>query len=224
MRTTEYAPGRLADLFGEPEQSTMLLWHGKQADARATVRLLAETLASHGFGIVTPDWNSDADDGGRADLLRSARFARDRMKKPDSLVLVGWSLGAVAAAGLTLYANRLGVGFAHTVCLAGAFTAEDPISGRNLDAVQPASTDRAPFTLLHGLDDDVVPVAASRDFAATLKQWEWPVDVVELDADQGSIAGAVYEPAADRYSVADDPETAATVADVAARIAAACEK
>jgi len=43
-----------------------------------------------------------ADDGGRADLLDSVHFARERVDHPDSLVLVGWSMGGLAAAGLTV--------------------------------------------------------------------------------------------------------------------------
>jgi hypothetical protein len=45
--------------------------------------------------------------------------------------------------------------------------------------------------------------------------------MVELDADHASIAGATYDPAAGRYSAADDSATLAVAADVAARIAAA---
>jgi dienelactone hydrolase len=221
METVEYAPGRFADVLGEPSWQTVLLWHGQQPDARATVRPLAERLAGHGLGVVVPDWNSHADDGGRADLLRSVQFARDRVDDPDGLVLVGWSMGGVAAAGLTIQAPGLGVDFAHTVCLAGAFMVTDPIFDR-LPATQlDRGARRRPFTLLHGLADDVIPVAATRDFASALRRNEWPVEVVELPADHGSIAGASYDTVAHRYSAADDPETLAVAADVAAHIAAA---
>jgi len=215
METVAYAPGRLADVFGGPARQTILLWHGQQTDARATVRQLAELLAGHGWGVVVPDWNSHADDAGRADLLRSVRFARKRVDDPDSLMLVGWSMGGVAAAGLTIQAHRLGVGFAHTVCLAGAFMVTDPIFGR-VPATQlnPGAQPR-PFTLLHGLSDDVIPVAVTRDFASALRQNGWPVEVVELPADHGSIAGASYDTVADCYAAADDPETLAVAADVA---------
>ncbi|MGZ6780413.1 MAG: esterase, partial [Mycobacterium sp.] len=64
-------------------------------------------------------------------------------------------------------------------------------------------------------------VSGSRHFATALEQHGWPVQVVELDADHGSIAGARYDHAADRYSAADDAKTRAVVVDVAARIAAA---
>jgi dienelactone hydrolase len=220
METVEYAPGRLVDLFGDSVQTTVLMWHGQQTNARAAMRPLADLIARHGLRVVVPDWNSHAEDGGRSDLLESLQFARDCAGDPNRLMLVGWSLGAVAAAALTINARDLGLRVAHTVCLAGAFMVPDPIFGEDLDPAL-AGSDRPPFTLLHGVDDDVVPVAASRTFAALLAQHQWPVEVVELAADHGSIAGATYDPTADRYSAAQDPRTLAVAADVAARIATA---
>jgi hypothetical protein len=90
------------------------------------------------------------------------------------------------------------------------------LSGNTLPTELPGG-DRPPFTLLHGTADDVVPVDISRAFAATLVRADWPVELVELDADHGNIAGAVYDPEGDRYLAADDPETVAV--DVARRIA-----
>lgn len=220
METVEYAAGRLVDLFGHPRQQTVLLWHGKQSDARAAVRPLAELVAGHGLSVVAPDWDSHADDGGRADLLRSLQFAQERVENPYGIVLVGWSLGGAAAAGLTLHARRHHIRVAQTVCLAGAFMAPDPLSGQNL--TPPPGPDHSPFLLLHGLADDVVPVTASRAFAAALTQNQWPVELVELEADHGSIAGARYDPVADRYSAANDPMTLDVAGEVAGRIAAVC--
>jgi dipeptidyl aminopeptidase/acylaminoacyl peptidase len=224
METQEYAPSRLADLYGDVSQPTVLLWHGMQTDARAAVRPLAEALAERRLHVVVPDWNSHAADGGRADLLNSVDFSRQLNSTAAGPVLVGWSMGGVAAAGLTLHAKDFGVSPAHTVCLGGAFMARDPISGGHvhaaLDALASAHVG-GPFTLLHGVRDDVVPLSASREFAASLERVGWPVDVVELDTDHGAIAGARYDAAADRYDPADDAQTHAVVADVANRIAAA---
>lgn len=220
MQTVEYAPGRLVDLVGEPAPRTVLLWHGQQRDARTAVRPLAELVAGHGLAVVAPDWNSHADDGGRDDLLRSVDFAREHAEDPAKLVLVGWSLGGAAAAGLTTKASQYGLEFVHTVCLAGAFMAPDPISGQLPTAGLHDAAHRTPFTLLHGVADDAVPLAWSREFAAALEQNGWPVELVELGADHGSIAGAKYDPVADRYSAADDRTTLSIAADVAARIAA----
>ena len=220
METVEYSPGRLADVFGDPTQPTVLIWHGMQTDARTAVRPLAELVAGHGLAVVVPDWNSQADDRGRDDLLQSVGFARQRVAPTDGFVLAGWSMGGVAAAGLTIHSRRLDIHLRHTICLAGAFMAADPITGREPAIDLASSGERSPFTLLHGTADDVVPISASRDFAAELEQHGWPVEVVELNADHASIAGATYDAVAGRYSAAGDPVTLAVAADVAARIAA----
>lgn len=216
VETVEYAPGRLVDVFGDPLQPTVLIWHGMQTDAGGAVRPLAGLLAGHGVAVVAPDWNSHTDDGGRADLLRSLDFTRNRA---DAIALVGWSLGGAAAAGLTIDPGRFGVALTHTVCLAGAFMAPDPISGRPVTDGLPADHVGTPFTLLHGLHDDVVPVTASRDFAASLNTIGWPVELVELAADHGSIAGAGYDPVADRYGPGHTERALSTAREVAARIA-----
>ncbi|MGE2729540.1 esterase [Mycolicibacterium vaccae] len=221
MDTVEYAPQRSADLFGDPANPTILVWHGTQTDARATVGPLCELLATRGFGVVAPDWDSHADDGGRADLLRSAEFASSWSTGPRPPAVVGWSLGAVAAAGLTLRAADYGVAVAHTVCLAGAFMVPDPISGEPMSALLAGAPVGGGFTLLHGVDDDVVPVDASRSFAADLRAAGWPVQVVELPTDHGAIAGARYDAAADRYFPATDEHTHVVATDVADHIAAA---
>lgn len=220
MDTFEYAPGRLMDFFGDLGRPTVLLWHGRQTDARTAVRPLAAMIAGHGLAVAVPDWNSHADDGGRADLLRSLDAARTRAPEPDDLVLVGWSMGGAAAAGLAPHAAEYGVGFAHVVCLAGAFVIADPITGRQPGAELPTGANSPPFTLLHGVFDTVVPAEVSRQFATALDRADWPVELVELAADHGSIAGAVYGPVADRYSAAQDDDTLAVAAEVAARIAA----
>lgn len=217
VQTVDYAPGRLADVFGDPAQPTILLWHGMQSNARAAVRPLAAMLSGYGAAVVVPDWDSHAHDGGRTDLLRSVDFTRERAS--GAIVLAGWSLGGAAAAGLTLDAQRHNVKLAHTVCLAGAFMADDPISGRPLTELLSAARVGAPFTLLHGLADDVVPISASRRFAAALENVSWPVDLVGLAADHGTIAGAEYDAAADRYVPGDGDEARLVAGEVAARIA-----
>ncbi len=220
METVEYAPGRLADVYGGSSGPTVLLWHGLQTDARAAVGPLSGLLAGRGANVVAPDWNSHADDGGRADLLASVDLARTCAGADDGIVLVGWSLGGAAAAGLTLAAARFEVALAHTICLAGAFVAADPISGRRVSDELSPGPGGSPFTLLHGGHDEMVPVTAGRDFAARLLRAGWPVDLVELDADHGSIAGARYDRAADRFEAATGGRTLEVAGEVAARIAA----
>jgi dienelactone hydrolase len=219
MQTVEYAAGRMADVFGEPSQPTVLLWHGQQADARSSVRSLAELIAGHGLGVVAPDWDSYAADGGRADLLGSVDFTRERVDDPDGVVLAGWSMGGLAAAALTIQAEQLGLAFAHTVALAGAFMIPDPIF-KELPATQLRhAAHSTPFTLLSGVADRVIPISVAHDFAAALRHADWPVRVVQLPADHGSIAGAAYDPVAGRYHCATDERSLAVAADVAAHIA-----
>lgn len=191
-----------------------------QPDARAAVGPLAALLAGHGATVVAPDWNSRAPDGGRGELLRSVEFARSCAGGDHRIVLVGWSLGGAAAAGLTLAAARLDVLLAHTVCLAGAVMVADPISGHR--ATDQLSADRAgtPFTLLHGVHDDVVPLAASREFAARLREVGWPVELHELGADHGTIAGAAYDRVAERFGPATDESALRVAEEVAGKIAA----
>jgi dienelactone hydrolase len=220
VQTVEYAPGRQADLFGADGEPTVLIWHGMQTDSRSAVRALAEAVAAHGVAVVAADWDAHAEDAGRADLLRSVRFAQQRATTPDELVLVGWSMGGLAAAGLTLRAAEFDLRMRHTVCLAGAFMAPDPFTGDALPTSLPRDGHRAPFLLLHGTRDDVVPVAASREFASALRRDDWTVAIVELDTDHAAIAGATYDAAADRYQAAEDAAALAVAADVAARIAA----
>ncbi|TFV59346.1 alpha/beta fold hydrolase [Mycobacterium sp. PS03-16] len=218
MTTCEYAPGRSADRYGEPDHPTVLLWHGMQTDSRAAVGPLAERLAARGFAVVAADWDSHADDLGRADLLASARFAAGQPGAADGLIVVGWSMGGAAAIGLTLAAAQHGVRVARAVCLGGAFTAPDPFAGGRL-IVAPPSGDRTPITLVHGASDDVVPPRVSRDFAATLGGAGWAVQYLEIAADHGNIVGARFDAAADRYEPADDADSLAVADSVAALIA-----
>lgn len=220
VQTVEYASGRFADVYGDATQPRVLLWHGMQPDARAVLRPLAGMLAGRGVAVVVPDWNSHAHDGGRADLLRSVDFVRQRASDTGGIVLVGWSLGGAAAAGLALDAERFKIVVAQTVCLAGAFMVPEPISGRTLTEALAVDRLGAPFTLLHGLADDAVPLTASKAFADGLERVGWPVDLVNLEADHGSIAGAEYDPRTDRYQPAKGGAAQEVGGDVSARIAA----
>lgn len=215
MHTVEYSPGRSADIFGDPAQPTVLMWHGAQTDSRTAMRPLAERVHAHGPAVVLADWDSHALDRGRADLLASAAHARERAGDAP-LVVVGWSMGGLAAAGLAIHGREFAV--AHAVCLAGAFMVADPFSGAPLPGS--LNGDAVAFTLLHGAHDEVVPAAVSRKFAETLSRNGWPVSCAVLEADHGSIAGATYDAAADRYSAATDEASLSVAADVAARIAA----
>ena len=135
--------------------------------------------------------------------------------------LGGMVAGGAAAAGLTIHAARFDIVLTHTVCLAGAFTLREPISGGRATDDLSAHGGRSPFTLLHGVADDVIPVEVSRTFASRLQDIGWPIRVIELPADHGSIAAADYDPAASRYWPTQDPEKRVVAAVVASHIAIA---
>jgi len=107
-----------------PPPSTILIWPDGTHDP-ALPELPGE--------VIVAAWHPDAADGGRTQLLQSLRRARDRVAEqggdPDSLALVGFGRGAVAAAGLTRYAKRLGIGLGHVVCVAANWDEPDPFSG-----------------------------------------------------------------------------------------------
>jgi len=183
----EYAPGRRADVTGDGP--TVLLWHGRGPDERDALRPLAEAIAAHGRRTVVPDWDSTADDAGRADLLTSLRFARETADHdPGLLTLVGWSLGGIAAASLTLNQRRLGLVIARTVCVAAApFPRIDPISGAMLGPATPPVQRTTTVAFVHGLRDELTPTDEVR---RTHEQWHdsgWPVTLDELDADHFTI-------------------------------------
>ncbi|MBC7633870.1 hypothetical protein, partial [Aeromicrobium sp.] len=77
MITLEHAPGRPSDIHGDTHDPVVLLWHGMEPDQRGLLAPLAQTLVDAGWSVVVPDWDSSAADGGRADLLGSARLARE---------------------------------------------------------------------------------------------------------------------------------------------------
>lgn len=216
MQTTEYAPGRLVDMFGEATSPAVLLWHGTQTDARTTLTPFATMISDRGFFVIVPDWDSHADDNGRHDLLQSLRHATDSVGPRDEFALIGWSLGGTAAAGVALHTTHFDAPVSHVLCLAGAFGARSPLTGDHLPADDLPVADRVPLTLLHGVADDVVPISASESFAA--EHGSWPVRLIFLDADHGSIAGATYDPVADRYCAAEDLDTLAVAAGVADQV------
>jgi predicted esterase len=224
VETLEYAPGRLVDVHAGSGAGHVLVWHGRGPNERGVLATLAGLVATRGPTVVVPDWSSESEDGGRADLLRSLRFTRETVEAgggdPGALVLVGWSLGGAAAAGLTINARRLGVGVARTVTLAGGFVAPDPISGETLTGSLPTIDHPSPFTLIHGIADDVAPVSMSRAFAQALELAQWPVELVELPTDHAGIVGTTFDDAREHCLPATDEKTIAVAAEVADRIAA----
>ena len=187
----EYAPGRLIDIYGPAAATTVLLWHGSGPNERDVLAPLATAVAERGVRVLVPDWDSTRPDGGRADLLRSVKFAREGGADSDScLVVAGWSLGGTAAASLAINARKLGLGSVPAVSLAGAFRTTDPLSGQPFASLEPSNRKPGSIRLLHGINDEVVGIAGSRTFADVLRSAGWEADLTELDTDHAGIVGA----------------------------------
>lgn len=207
MISEEYAPGRLVDVHGEGTDGIVLMWHGRGPDERGALAPLAATTAAEGVRVVVPDWSSLAQDGGRADLLTSFRYARElavtQGLDPARLVIVGWSLGGTAAVSLAVHAKRLGLPPARIVLLAPGDgpRAVDPISGSALPDPFPPGANQLPVDILHGERDDISHAALVTGLAQRLAAAGWSIDLVEL--------------AADHVSILADPEVAATIVSAA---------
>lgn len=113
----------------EEARPVLLVWHDRDQSADDAAGLVGELDAT----VVSPTWDPADDDGGRAQLLISVREARELIESrgddPNELGLIGFGLGAVAAAGLALHAKRLGIGLGPTWCVAPRWDEPDPISG-----------------------------------------------------------------------------------------------
>lgn len=202
--TAEYAPGRLVDSYGQPSSTTVLIWHGRGPNERGVLETLATAVAALGVRVLVPDWDSSAEDGGRADLLRSARFAREA-DPTARLVVVGWSLGGTAAASLALNARRLGLGSVPVVCLAGAFHTTDPLSGQPFETITVSSRQTGSIRLVHGTVDDITPIEVTRDFVDTLIEAGWDSSLTELATDHAGIVGTEFTDDRERCIPSNSP-------------------
>ena len=168
---------------------TVLMWHGRGPDDRTTLLPLAREIASRGRRVVVPDWDSTSDDLGRAELFTSLRFARESADEdPNLMTIVGWSLGGIAAASLTLHQRRLGIGFGRVVCVAAApFPRIDPITHTMLGPpTAPVQRDTT-VAFVHGLRDDLMGTEAVRETHRLWSDAGWPTSLTELDADHVTI-------------------------------------
>jgi len=222
MRTVTLAPGRRADIHGDGPRS-VLLWHGAEPDQRELLGPLAAGIAGHDLTVVVPDWRSDADDGGRADLLGSVRLARETMTRagadPDALVVAGWSLGGTAAVSLAVHARRLGITLKGVVLLAAAAEAVDPISGSVLPDPLPPSD--ATVHVVQGRDDTVVDPGTALILAQRLRAAGYATTITSVGADHGGIVMTRYDAEQARYVPNEAAEVLLTGESVADLVAAA---
>jgi dienelactone hydrolase len=220
-----YGYGQMLDLvapIGRGVTGLVLLWHGRGPNERDVLEPLSRQIVRAGLAVMVPDWQSDADDGGRAHLLSSLSFARAHVHEwtgTSGIVLAGWSLGASAGADITLHPECVGgwrpAGF---VGIAGGYLAS-PI--RQRPVLDDISADHAvPCVIVHGTDDEGVPVERSRTAYRLLAASGWPVELREIETNHAGIVGARYDPARGRCVPSSDREPVRTTEQIARLVAA----
>ncbi|MDY0813290.1 alpha/beta hydrolase [Kitasatospora purpeofusca] len=202
--TVEYAPDRFLDIHRPPAGSAgpwpvLLLWHGKAPDSRFELAPLAREAAGHGLLVLTPDWRSDAEDSGRADLLASLehthRHAADHGGDPAlGLVLAGWSMSGREAIALATHRDlpedrrpTAAVGIASSYARPAVTTGEAPLAAL---ADRPSPV---PLFLVHGTGDDLVPADTTRALDTALLTPA--AEFLQLDTDHAGVILTEYDPA-----------------------------
>jgi predicted esterase len=200
-RGVPYGHGKLLDIYRPPGGGAapiVLLWHGIGPDERDVLEPLARATAALGTVVVVPDWRSDAPDEGRAHLLASLAFTRQAAAGlgagDDAIVLAGWSRGGRCAAAIGVRPEAVGGWRPLAVaCLGAAYTRPAPTTGTSPMADLAAGhATPVPFWIVHGTADTVVPVVASREFAAALRRRGWPVRLEEPPSDHAGVVMAEY--------------------------------
>ncbi|MER6949985.1 hypothetical protein ABT294_38815 [Nonomuraea sp. NPDC000554] len=190
------ATGKLLDIYRRESAESdpvMLLWHGRGPDERTVLEPLARATAELGVVVFVPDWRPDSLDGGRAHLLASIAFVLGQAEAfggdPHRVLLAGWSRGAKAASGIAVDTSAAnGWRPSAVACLATRYGRPTPTSARvPLEAVVSGDVDPIPFWLVHGLNDELVDVEHSREFAKVLRDHAWPVHFHELETNHAGI-------------------------------------
>lgn len=163
----------------------VLLWHGSGPNEAAVLGPLSEAIFEHGHRVLVPDWDSSAPDQGRSILEGSLEDAvRTAHEDGEDLVLVGWSLGGTAA--LTVARDdtrvRAAVGLAADVEFAS------PLDGLPPVAREPSEL-KVPVILVHGRQDEIVPVDPAVAFAERGPE----VRITLLDTDHAGVVGTEYD-------------------------------
>jgi dienelactone hydrolase len=228
-RTEEHAPGRHLDVHGDGGP-VVLLWHGRGADAKGVLAGLSRLIVGHGLTVVTPDWDADHPDGGRADLLASVHRARaiavEHGQDPDSIVVAGWSLGGVAALSLALESQQLGIGVGGVVLIAPADgpRATSSITGRPLPTPMPAPAlsagGRCRVDVVYGETDTITPPDMVSGLELRLRAAGWTTSLHALAGDHGDVVGAAYDEQRDMFVPSRTPlarHDAAAVAEIVAQ-------
>lgn len=219
----EYAAGRRVIVRGTPDDGIALLWHGRGVDGAHWMLPLADRVAAAGVMALSADWDSEAADHGRSDLLSSLRFARETAelhgRDPDSVVVAGWSLGGTAAASLAVHAKRLGVGLGGAVLIAPGDgpRAIDAISGSPLPASMPPGAGRCRIDLVYGDRDTSATPDLVAGLELRLRSAGWRTSLHEIDTDHSGIVGARFDERTEQYPPAS-ADHAVRAADAVAAV------
>jgi hypothetical protein len=107
-------------------------------------------------------------------------------------------------------------------CLATGYGRPTPTSAKvPIEAVANGDLDPIPFWLLHGIDDGLVDVEHSREFAKALRTHAWPVHFHELETNHAGIVMTQYDPGLKRCVPATGGHARAAGQRVAAILARA---
>lgn len=201
----EYAPGRRIISRGTPEHGIILLWHGRGVDGAHWMLPLADRVATHDVLALAADWNSEAPDGGRSDLLTSLRFARELAERhgrdPDTVVVAGWSLGGTAAASVAVHGKRLGVALGGAVLIAPGDGPRvvDPVSGAALPTTMPPGAGRCGIDVVYGDRDTSATPDLVAGLELRLRVAGWRTRLHEIDTDHAGVVGARFDERTEQY-------------------------
>ncbi len=192
-----------ADLAPGPDQRVVVLVHGgfwKAEYDRRHTRPMARALADDGWLVATPEYRRVRAGGGWPVTTDDVRLAVSRL--PDLLDGLGLPTGTVTVTGhsagghLALWLATTGLPIQRAVALApvcdlreamrlglGSNATQAFLDGADPDAADPMVLfERRPtasVAVVHGVDDDVVPLALSRGF---VQRHPW-VDLQEVPGD-----------------------------------------
>ncbi|WP_164606535.1 alpha/beta hydrolase [Streptomyces sp. SID13666] len=164
---------------------------------------IGEQLAALGIPAFAADWQSDAKDGGQADLLNSLELVRKNAGEHGGdgrLVTAGWSAGAGPAVSMAFRPELVDgwrplavVGLSGRYDLVARSSGTPPIEELAVTTAAPV-----PVWLAHGTADDVLDWQESQTFARAVLDRGWPVHWEPVDTDHAGILGTAYDAAAQR--------------------------
>ncbi|MGW2252867.1 alpha/beta hydrolase [Kitasatospora sp. NPDC001660] len=218
----EYADGRPMDVHLPPAGTAgpvpvVLLWHGRGPDERDVLRPLARETARHGLLVLVPDWRSDREDGGRAELLASLAHTRRAAVRfggdPDRLVLAGWSMGGREAVAVAIDPGTPAeLRPAAAVGISSSYARPAVANGVVPVEFLARTPSPVPLWLIHGTEDTVMGPEHTRLLATAATSAE----LYELPTDHAGVVMTEYSPEAQRCV----PATSESALDAGRRVAA----